>query len=178
MSKRQRHRAITFVAFAVLLAAGAAAQQPELFAPPLPQPSELRPRPPLKEALPLDAPTTWTCQQWRFLDSQSLGGWRRWFVVDSPRFVEYAYQLTELMRIGGRFIDTAIAPDVRSGLQLLTDGALSHDVELWTVGERRLWRACGEYERDAVRRDDIDRIMRRGSYACVGCLYWNSGSVK
>jgi hypothetical protein len=167
-------RAIHVLVF-VLLATGAAAQQPERFAPP-PRPSELQPRPPLKDALPLDAPTTWTCQQWRFLDSKTFGSTRGWggWRVGSPQLVEYGYQLTELQRLGGRFVDLTIAPDVRSGLQLLVDGTLSHDVDMWTLGERRLWRACGEYERDAVRRDEVDRIMRRGSYACVGCLYWNS----
>jgi hypothetical protein len=168
---RATGRFVSIVAFAVLLAHGAAAQPPERFAPPLARPSELRPRPPLKDALPLDPPTTWTCQQWRFLDSKTFGGWRGWFLVGSPQLVEYGYQLTELMRIGGRFINRSIAPDVQSGLQLLVDGTLSHDVDMWTTGNRRMWRACYEYERDAVRRDEIDRIMRRGNYACVGCSY-------
>jgi hypothetical protein len=159
-------RVASVVAVALLLATGAAAQ------------TEMRPRPPQREPLPLDPPTTWTCQQWRVIDSQTLGGVRGWFHIGSVPLVEYAYQLTELQRLGGRFINDAIAPDVRSGLGLLVDGALSHDVEQWTTGERRMWRACTDYERHAVRRDEVDRIMRRGAYACVGCLYWNSGGAK
>ena len=166
---------ITVVAFVVLLANGAAAQDPERFAPPPPRPSELRPRPPLKDALPPDEPTTWTAA----VALPRLGrSANRAAGTSARRSSSSRRQLTELMRIGGRFVDDAIAPDVRSGLQLLVDGTLSHDVDMWTLGERRMWRACFEYERDAVRRDDVDRIMRRGNYACVGCSYWNSGGVK